>query len=557
MANYVIGLDIGTHAVRAVELSLGRGRPVVRRMGQVTLPVGAVVAGEVVDATQVSAALKRLWSEVGFSGRKVVVGVANSRVVARMADLPAMPEAELRSSLRYQVQDLIPIPVDDAELDFQIVDHLPGGEGAEDKVRILLVAAHRDMLRSFLAALEGADLEAKRIDLVPFALIRALHDPTSWLEDDEPAQGQEVIIGAGAGVTNVVVHENGVPRFVRTLPTGGGSVTEALASSLGLDDDAAEAVKRGVPGADVMADQPHVDDIAAASLMPLVNEIAGSLDFHLAQVGEDSLRRVVLAGGGGRLRALRGVLEDQLGVSVVDGTPYARLDLSKVPLDPELVARSGDIFTVAIGLALAGEGDSDTQRISLLPGDISAMREERRRVMLAGAGVGGFAVLLVGLSFFRGTQVDAARSDAQRAEAQASALESQVTALHDIEMLQSDIDARRTTATATLLGDVAWTSLFRDIEAVIPSDVWLETFDAKRAPTGGGEVTISARGFDHTSAARWLLRSEELSSLDNVWLSSSRKSDAGGRSIVSFGSSATLGSGALSDRASRYEGDVK
>jgi Tfp pilus assembly protein PilN len=171
--------------------------------------------------------------------------------------------------------------------------------------------------------------------------------------------------------------------------------------------------------------------------------------------------------------------------------------------------------------------------------------------------VGGFAVLLVGLSFLRGTQVDAARSDAHRAEDQAAALETQVTALHDIEMLQTDIDTRKTTVTATLQGDVAWTSLFRDIEAVIPSDVWLETFDARRSTTGGGELKISARGFDHTSAARWLLRTEELSSLDNVWLSSSKKTDAGGQSSVSFASTASLGPGVLSDRASSYEGDVK
>jgi Tfp pilus assembly protein PilN len=106
---------------------------------------------------------------------------------------------------------------------------------------------------------------------------------------------------------------------------------------------------------------------------------------------------------------------------------------------------------------------------------------------------------------------------------------------------------------------VAWTSLFRDIAAVIPPDVWLESFSATRSQTGvGGDVKISAKGFDQTSAAKWLLRAEELSSLDDVWLSSSKKTDSGdGQSSVSFASSATLGPGALSDRAGRYAGDVK
>ena len=178
MASQVIGLDVGTHAVRAVELSLGRGLPVVRRMAQVALPPGAVVAGEVVEPSTVSAALRRLWKEGGFRKRSVVVGVANQRVVARMADLPALPEDELRSSLPFQVQDLIPIPVEEAQLDFQVIERLQGPAG-EEQLRVMLVAAHRDMLRSLLAALEGADLKAERIDLVPFALIRARPPPAT------------------------------------------------------------------------------------------------------------------------------------------------------------------------------------------------------------------------------------------------------------------------------------------------------------------------------------------------------------------------------------------
>ena len=557
MASQVIGLDIGTHAVRAVELSIGRGRPVVRRMGQVTLPAGAVVAGEVMDATEVAAALRRLWKEAGFTSRNVVVGVANSRVVARMADLPDLPESELRSSLRYQVQDLIPIAIDEAELDFQVIDRFTTDEG-DPRLRVLLVAAHRDMLRSVMATLDAAGLSPSRIDLVPFALIRALHDPSAWLDADQPTSGHEVIIGAGAGVTNVVVHDNGVPRFVRTLPTGGGSVTEMLATDLDLPADAAEAMKRGLPGADEMADR-RVDDIAAASLMPLVAEIAGSLDFHIAQSGEGEFRRVVLSGGGARLRALRGALEEQLGVPVVDGDPYFGLDLSKVPLDEDVVQASADIFTVAIGLALSGEGcGGDLRRISLLPSEVFAARAERRRVYQAGAGVGVFAALLIALSYFRGTQVDAARADAKRSEDKATVLNTEVNGLKDIETLQGDIASRSGSVTAALQGDVAWPSLFADISAVMPSNMWLLSFSGQRAPTGPATVQISAKGFDHTDVARWLIQAEELSSLDDVWVTSATKhEDEGVHPTVEFSSTATLGPGALSNRISKYQADVK
>ena len=485
----------------------------------------------------------------------MVVGVANARVVARMTDLPALPDDELRSSLPYQVQDLIPIPVDEAELDFQVVErHI--GEGADERVRVLLVAAHRDMLRAMLDALEGAGLSASRIDLIPFALIRALHDPSSWLADEE-TPGHEVIVGSGAGVTNVVVHRNGVPHFVRTLPTGGAAVTEALAGDLEIERDEAEALKRGLAGP--VGDRIQVDGVAMAALSPLLNDVAGSLDFHLAQADDGELRRVILSGGGGRLRPMRAVLQDQLGVPVVEGNPYARLDVSKANLDPIVVAASADLFTVAIGLALAGEDSSGRRAMSLLPSSISEDRAERRQTVLAGAGVGVFAALLIGLTYVRGTHVDSARAEAARAEERTSTLTAQVHGLHDVEQLQAGIANGTQTIATALQGDVNWPALFRDVSAVAPEDVWLLSFNGSRATDGSsGTLQITSMGADQTSAARWLLRLGEIPSIQNPWLSSSTKSASGtGGSLTQFSSTATLTPAAGSDRVHTYTEDTK
>ncbi|MGD9798411.1 MAG: type IV pilus assembly protein PilM, partial [Acidimicrobiia bacterium] len=305
MATRVIGLDIGTHAVRAVEVSVGRGQPVIEKMGQVALPAGAVTAGEVTDPAAVSAALRRLWRDVAFSSREVVVGVANARVVARMTEMPALPEQELRSSLPYHVQELIPIPVEEAQLDFQVTEHFVTEEG-EERVKLMLVAAQRDMLRTLLAAVTAAGLRASRVDLVALALIRALYSPGDWLvpvtegEDadlgaaDRTPFGQEVIIGVGAGITNVVVHHAGVPSFIRTVPSGGNAVTEALAHELGVGSPEAEGMKR----------DGSVGELALATrtaVAPVVGEVVGSLDFHRSSTDGQRVRRVVLSGGGSRL----------------------------------------------------------------------------------------------------------------------------------------------------------------------------------------------------------------------------------------------------------------
>jgi type IV pilus assembly protein PilM len=556
MASQVIGLDIGTHAVRAVELSLGRGLPVVRRMAQVALPPGAVAAGEVLDPPAVASALKRLWKEGGFRKRSVVVGVANQRVVARVTDLPALPDEELRTALPYQVQDLIPIPIDEAQLDFQVI-HRVGHEGGEEQVRVMLVAAHRDMLRSLMAALDGAGLRAERIDVVPFALVRALYDPTAWLDDGSDGGREEVVVGVGAGVTNVVAHDAGIPRFVRTLPTGGLAVTEAVASQLGVDAEVAEGLKRGLPGQAAAAQLEHLQAVSTHAVDPLVSEIAGSLDFYLAQSEDTAVRRVVLTGGGARLAQLRVGLAEALGVEVVEADPFSQVSLGKVGLAPDVVAANSDVFTVAIGLALSEQAlDGDGHRITLLPAEVTAKRAERRQIVLAGAGLATFAALLLGVSYLRGAEVQDARAKADLAEQTVADLQSQVAALQGVAALENDIAARRGTVQGVLEGDVDWTGLFHEVTALLPNDVWLTSFTGTRAGAAGGTIRVSAVGFDHTSTARWLLRMADLDAIDGVWVPSSQRSEINGKPTVDFSSDARLTTAAESDRAEKIGGEA-
>ena len=558
MAARTIGLDVGTHAVRVAEVAFGRGAPTLTRFGQVALPYGAVVAGEVVDPAAVSAALRRLWKETGLKGRNVVTGVANARVVARIAEVPDMPDTELRSSLKFQVQDLIPIPVEEAVLDYQVVERLE--RGGQPIQRILLVAAHRDMVRGLLTALDGAGLTADRIDLVPFALIRSVH--TNAFADlgadaTDGAETDEAIVGIGAGVTNVVVHERGLPRFVRTLTTGGNALVESIAAELGVEIDAAEDLKRR--GHEVQHDPAasRAAAVTAATLGPLLEEIRGSLDFHTAQAGGARLRRIVLTGGGARIPDLALRLEGLLGVPVVAANPLDGLDIGSTGFDPEVLAGAADLLTVPIGLALGGETDeAGTRRISLLPGEIAVERAARRQVVMAGGAVAAVAAGLFGMFLLRQGSVADAQDAAAGEEARTTELTAQVASLSEVEQLEADLAARRATVSATLAGDVAWTRVLQEVNTVLPNDVWLTAFAGTRATADGATpstVTFSATGFDQTSAARWLLRVGELPSFEGLWLPSSSKSESAvGRELVQFSSNANLTPAAGSDRAASY-----
>lgn len=556
-----VGLDVGTHAVRAAELTLARDRVTLTRFGQVALPIGAVRGGEVVDPPAVAAAIRRLWSEAGFRTRSVIVGVANQRLIVREAELPAMSEADLRSALSFEVEELIPIPIEDAILDFQILEQVSGPD-QEALMRILLVAAHRDMVRSLLAAVEGAGLSASLVDPIPFALIRSLLSEAPGLDFDSPA---EAIVDVGAGVTNVVVHERGVPRFVRILGTGGEDVTDAIATDLGLDADSAEDLKR-------RADTASADDLEASAgrivgqrMGPFVEEVRGSVDFYLSQSGADQIARVLLTGGESRLPGMAAALQETLQIPVEPAHPLLGLRIGATGLTEDQLVSNEALLATPIGLALAGRpAEAGVRRMTLLPGEAVAVRERRRQTSLVGAALAVLAALLMLLWLARGSEVNRQRDRADRAETQVRQLQTQAAQLTPVVDLENQVQQRRRLVTAALGDDIAWTRLLQEIATVLPSDVWLTSFKGDKGTASGapapagrgavGNISVAGMGFDHSSSARWLLRVGDLPSLTGLFLPNSTKQGTGPTALVQFTSTANLTARARGNRAAQYLG---
>ena len=418
------------------------------------------------------------------------------------------------------------------------------------------------MLRSLLAALEGAGLEASPIDLVPFALIRALHDDSELgpgEEADDPRHGlPQAIIGVGAGVTNVVIHERGLPRFVRTLPTGGNAVAEALSHELNLELDAAEGLKRSLDAGHLVGpDGERAVAVVSSALSPVLEDIRGTLDYYVSSPEGGPLGRVVATGGGARLPELCDRLEAALGVPVTRAMPLEGVALGRTGFPPEVLRAEADLLTVPLGLALSGEPVArGARRITLLPGEVVERRAQRRQLSVAAAALAGLAAMLLAIFLLRNGRVGDAERAADREEARTRELQEQESGFSRVEQIQADVATRRATAVAALSGDVAWTRVLQEIAAAMPNDVWLTSFDGQTdRGSGARTVTFSAMGFDQTSTARWLRRLEQVPSLDDVWVSSSASSAAGtGRSLVTFSSDATLTDAAGSDRADRLPG---
>ena len=349
MAVTAVGLDIGSSAVRAVQVTGGgRGPASLDRLGQVLLQPGVVRDGEIVDPVPVVEALRTLWTRYGFKSRRVHLGVANQQVVVRQMDLPYLPDEELRRSLEFQAQDSIPIPIEEAILDFHTLEHFENDAGDRFS-RILLVAAQRDMVGSLLDVVTGAKLEPVGLDLDAFAMLRALA-PEGFLDD----RGGEMLIDIGSSVTNIVVHEGGIPRFVRILLMGGGSITDSLVSALGVDYEEAEDVKARTGLSDEYGfnDADEASRLITERALRFVDEIRGSLDYYSAQTDAVPVRRAILSGGASQLPNLRERLSETLRMPVDRGHPMQELKIGNVGLASEQLIEAEPYLAVAIGLAL-------------------------------------------------------------------------------------------------------------------------------------------------------------------------------------------------------------
>jgi type IV pilus assembly protein PilM len=374
MAKGRIGLDIGSTAVRAAELTAG-AQPTVVRAAQRPLPGGAVENGEVRDPGSVSQALRDLWKDGGFSSGQAWLGVGNQRVVVREIALPFLPEKELKASLSLQVQEFIPMPVDEAVLDYD-----PIGEfEQEDRkmLRMLLVAAQRAMVDQVVQAVTGAGLEPMGLDLIPFALVRAVGTPDISMDLD--GSGEEAIIDIGAHVTNIVVHDKGATRFVRVLPSGGRDVTIAIARAAGVDDMTAERLKRGeglesasedappppttdgeappegapAQGASTAPKPQQIRQVALQRAAAFVDEVRSSLEFYTAQAREARIARVIVTGGGSKLDGLLELMRQRIPVPVEPGRVFQHVP-SALKESEESLASAEPFFAVSVGLAIPG-----------------------------------------------------------------------------------------------------------------------------------------------------------------------------------------------------------
>jgi type IV pilus assembly protein PilM len=343
VAKGIVGVDIGNDSIRAVEVTDAAGNhPTVVRFHEVPLPEGAAHSGDVLEVHTVASALKRLWVDGGFKSRDVVLGMGNQRVLARDLTVPKMPMKQLRESLPFQVQDMLPVPVAEAILDFY-----PVSEGVVDGnpvVNGLLVAAVKEAVMANITATQLAGLNPVEVDLIPFAITR-VH------MRGERVAGTVALIDVGATTTNVIIATDGVPQFVRIIPAGGDEITKALVTRLDMTTAVAEQAKRalGIITVGVAPEHRPAVEVIHEATGQLLNGLRNTLNYFVNSRQEEAINRIILTGGGSRLPGFTSALGEVTRVPVTTDDGFGGVKVSR---GGEATDDGRGAMTVALGLAL-------------------------------------------------------------------------------------------------------------------------------------------------------------------------------------------------------------
>ena len=345
----VVGLDIGSSAVKAVELKpAGKGFR-VSAFGSEAVPADAIVDGAIIDAGAVAEAIRQIFERnKAFKAKEVCASLSGNAVIVKKITLPVMTESELDESIYWEAEQYIPFDIQDVNLDYQILD--PGtGPDSRGSMEVLLVAAKKEKIGDYTGVIAQAGRTPVIVDVDAFALQNA-YDVNYGLDPSQVV----VLLNAGASAINVNILQGEQSIFTRDISIGGNAYTEAVQKELDLPHESAEHLKKGVPvdGATFEEAQPVLRAVTENVLL----EVQKTFDFFKATAASDRIDRIMLSGGASRVDGFRDMLHERFAAPVEEFDPFRAIVWDPKKLGGEAVEHASTA-AVAVGLALRKVGD--------------------------------------------------------------------------------------------------------------------------------------------------------------------------------------------------------
>ncbi len=335
----LVGLDIGSSAVKVVELRRSKDTYELTSVGLEPLSPETVVDGAIIDALSVSSAIDRIFQSQRIKNKQVATSVSGHSVIIKKIAMPLLEDDQLWDQVQSDAGQYIPFDIQDVSLDYQVLEPTAAGDGYE----VLLVAVKRDKINNYQSALIGRQLSV--VDVDAFALQNAFE------VNYEPDPAATVaLLNVGASVMNINIVRGGVPLFTRDVSVGGNQYTDALQKELELSFEDAENVKRGQSVAGV--DNEQKASVLRSVSEILVLEIQKTFDFFRASAGSEPISHIYAAGGAARTHGLLDMLKEEFQLSVDELDPFRRVTYNPSKFSDDYIREIAPRLAVCVGLGL-------------------------------------------------------------------------------------------------------------------------------------------------------------------------------------------------------------
>jgi len=341
----IIGVDIGSSAVKLVQLRAVKGGYQLVKIGILPLPAEAIVDNTLMDSSSIVETVRQLLSSLGVKAKEAACSISGNSVIIRKISLPVMPVEELEDQIHWEAEQYIPFDINDVNVDFQI---LSPDEQDPSKMNVLLVASKKDIINDYLSVFAEAGLKLVVVDVDSFAVQNAY-------ETNYPVDPEQVValVNIGASIFNLNIVRDGVSLFTRDVQMGGNLYTEEIQKQFGVSSDQAEEMKLSAAG----SDDPRLKETLARVNETIALEMRRSLDFYNSTAGEERITKVYLSGGGAKTAMLIDAVQQRLGLPVEILNPMLHVAVNEKEFDPRHLEEIAPLMTVAVGLATRRVGD--------------------------------------------------------------------------------------------------------------------------------------------------------------------------------------------------------
>ena len=344
-AKSVLGLDIGSSAVKIVELSGSGPSYTVQRIGYAPLPAEAIVQGSFMNAPAISSAIREAYEAGHFKAKDVAASVSGHSVIVKRIQLPTQSPEELDETIKWEAEQYIPFDINEVNLDYQVLQE----ESADGQMDVLLVAAKKDLIDDYLGVINDAGLTLAVMDVDAFALGNMYES-----NYDADADGAVALVDIGASVININVMNGALPVFTRDITSGGNQYTEEIQKTLNVSFEEAERIKVGSDDDEVSRDvvPQEVEEAMREVSEQLLGEIQRSLDFYRATTSNVPIIKVLMCGGASQVPGLERLFAERIDVPFEVANAFNRIDLAGSLAGEDRIRVLGPALGVAVGLGM-------------------------------------------------------------------------------------------------------------------------------------------------------------------------------------------------------------